>query len=263
MNMPVSVVMAVFNGREFLQEQVDSVLAQLEHGDELLVIDDASTDGGLASLRALARSQVRILVNAQNVGVIRSFQRGLALTSHNVVFLCDQDDVWMPGKRAAYVAEFVRDNAIGVVISDSEVIDCEGRMIAPSFMASRGGFNGSVIGTLWRNRYLGCAMAIRRNVLENALPFPAKVPMHDMWLGAIGAISGRVSYLPQPYMRYRRHRNNLTPSHSQKPWHQLVRWRVAMAWLVALRMLRVRLGVHRTGMMKRASANPTDQGSPD
>ena len=247
MSMPVSVVMAVFNGREFLREQVDSVLAQLDQGDELLVIDDASTDGGLASLGALALSRVRILANARNIGVILSFQRGLALASHDVIFLCDQDDIWMPGKRAAYVAEFERDSAICVVISDSEVIDSEGRVIAASFMASRGGFNGSVSSTLWRNRYLGCAMAIRRSVLEIALPFPANVPMHDMWLGALGAISGRVSYLPQPYMQYRRHRNNLTPSRSQKPWHQLVRWRLAMAWLLALRMLRVRLGMHRTG----------------
>ena len=246
MSTSVSVVMAVFNGREFLREQLDSIVAQLEDGDELVVIDDASVDGGLASVRALALSHVRIVANVRNVGVIRSFQRGLTLARHDVIFLCDQDDVWMPGKRAAYVAEFERDNAICVVISDSEVIDSEGRLIAASFMASRGGFNGSVSGTLWRNRYLGCAMAVRRTVLEVALPFPANVPMHDMWLGAIGALSGRVSYLPRPYTRYRRHRNNLTPTRSQKPWHKLVRWRVAMAWLLALRMLRVRMRLHRT-----------------
>jgi glycosyltransferase involved in cell wall biosynthesis len=245
--MPISVVMAVFNGREFLREQVDSVLTQLEHGDELLVIDDMSTDGGLASLQALALPHVRILVNSRNIGVIRSFQRGLSLASHDVVFLCDQDDVWLPGKRAAYVAEFARDDAICVVISDCEVIDGEGKVIAASFMASRGGFNGSVGATLWRNRYLGCAMAVRRSVLRAALPFPANLPMHDMWLGAIGAISGRVSYLPRPYMRYRRHRNNLTPRRSQKPWHQLLRWRLALAWLLALRMVSVKLRLHRTG----------------
>jgi glycosyltransferase involved in cell wall biosynthesis len=238
--------MAVFNGHEFLQEQVDSVLAQLQHDDELLVIDDLSTDGGLASLRALARPQVRILVNDRNVGVMRTFQRGLSLASHDIVFLCDQDDVWLPGKRAAYMAEFARDSAICVVIADCEVIDREGRVIAASFMASRGGFNGSVSGTLWRNRYLGCAMSVRRSLLRIALPFPASVPMHDMWLGAVGAMSGRVSYLPRPYTRYRRHGNNLTPIRSQEPWHQLLRWRLTLAWLLALRTLSVKLGIHRT-----------------
>jgi len=85
--------MTVCNGREFLREQADSVLAELEPGDELLVIDDASTDGGLVPLRALGLPEVRIVANPRNVGVVRSFERGLALVSHDVVLLSDQDDV--------------------------------------------------------------------------------------------------------------------------------------------------------------------------
>jgi glycosyltransferase involved in cell wall biosynthesis len=238
--------MAVFNGREFLREQVDSVLVQLEPGDELLVIDDASTDEGLVALLALALPQVRILTNPRNIGVVRSFERGLALARHEVVFLCDQDDVWLPGKRAAYAAEFERDGAVCVVISDCEVIDAEGKVTAASFMASRGGFDGSLMGTLWRNRYIGCAMAVRRSLLPITLPFPATVPMHDMWLGAMGAIFGRVVYLPQPYQRYRRHSRNLTPIRSQRRWLQLLHWRISLAWYLALRVLRVRLGLRTT-----------------
>jgi len=246
--------MAVFNGREFLREQLDSVLAQLQLGDELLVIDDASTDEGLVPLRALGLPHVRILTNPQNIGVVRSFERGLALARHEVVFLCDQDDVWLPGKRAAYAAEFERDSAVCVVISDCEVIDAEGNVTAASFMTSRGGFDGSLMGTLWRNRYIGCAMAVRRSLLAIALPFPATVAMHDMWLGAIGAIFGRVVYFSRPYLRYRRHSRNLTPSRSQSPWLQLLRWRIALAWFLALRVLRVRLG------LRRASNNSSEAG---
>jgi GT2 family glycosyltransferase len=244
MTAPVSVVMAVFNGHEFLREQVESVLAQLEPGDELLVIDDASTDGCLASLHALELPGVRILANARNIGVVRSFQRGLALARHDVVFLCDQDDVWLSGKRAAYMAEFERDGSICLVISDCEVIDAEGRMLAASFMADRGGFNGSVSSTLWRSRYIGCAMAVRRSLLQIALPFPADLHAHDMWLGAMAAIFGRVVYLPRPYLRYRRHNSNLTPYRSRTRWHRLLRWRLGFAWLLALRVMRVKLGMH-------------------
>jgi glycosyltransferase involved in cell wall biosynthesis len=251
-NAPVSVVMTVFNGRQFLRQQVDSVVAQLGPDDELLVIDDASTDDGLASIQSLAFPRVRIVRNVRNLGVIRSFERGLALASHDVVFLCDQDDIWLPGKRATYAAEFERDAAICIVISDCEVIDATGSVIAPSFMASRGGFNGSLSGTLWRNCYVGCAMAVRRSLLHMALPFPAHVPMHDMWLGALGSIFGRVLYLQRPYVRYRRHFNNLTPSRSPRNWHQLLRLRVALAWLLALRVLSIKLGLH-------AAASESDQ----
>jgi glycosyltransferase involved in cell wall biosynthesis len=255
-NARVSVVMAVFNGRKFLRQQVDSVVAQLEPDDELLIIDDASTDDGLASIQPLAFRRVRIVRNVRNLGVIRSFGRGLALASHDVVFLCDQDDIWLPGKRAAYAAEFERDAAICVVISDCEIIDATDRVIAASFMATRGGFNGSVSGTLWRNCYIGCAMAVRRSLLQIALPFPAHVPMHDMWLGALGSIFGRVVYLQRPYLRYRRHMNNMTPSRSPRSWHQLLGSRVALAWLLALRVLSVRLGLHRVVNESEAARSP-------
>ena len=235
--------MTVFNGREFLREQLDSVLAQLHQGDELLVIDDASTDGSLESVRSQAPPQLRIITNAHNLGVVRSFGRGLALASHDVVFLCDQDDVWLPGKRAAYVAEFERDPATYAVISDCEVIDGEGKVLAPSFMATRGGFSSSVSSTLWRNRFIGCAMAVRRSLLQIALPLPDSLPMHDMWLGALASIFGRVIYLPHPYLRYRRHGGNYTQRRSRMPWQRRLAWRLTLASLLALRVVRVRLGL--------------------
>jgi len=244
----VSVVMAVYNGREFLPEQMDSVLSQLLPGDELIVIDDASTDGGVEFLKKPMFEGVRLFTNLRNLGVIASFQRGLYQARHGVVFLCDQDDLWLPGKRAAFLAEFARDSAVCVVISDAEVIDRAGKRLAPSFMASRGGFDGTMLGTLWRNRFLGCAMAVRRSLLEVALPFPKGVPMHDMWIGIVGSVSGRIVYLPTPYLRYRRHGNNLTPIRSQEPWHRLVRWRVSLFLMLVQRLLSVRLGLHKRAL---------------
>ena len=242
--------MAVYNGREFLPHQMDSVLSQLHPGDELIVIDDASTDGSVEFLKDPMFQRVRLFTNPRNLGVIASFQRGLCLAQHGVVFLCDQDDLWLPGKRAAFVAEFARDPAVCLVISDAEVIDREGAQIAPSFMATRGGFKGTALGTLWRNRFLGCAMAVRRSLLQVALPFPKKVPMHDMWIGIVGSVTGRVVYLPTPYLRYRRHGGNLTPSRSQKPWYRLLSWRIGLFMMLLQRLLLARMGRHRSALSR-------------
>src|ERR1039458_451409 len=246
----VSVVMAVYNGREFLPHQMDSVLSQLLPGDELIIIDDASTDGSVEFLTEPMFRDVRLFVNSRTLGVVASFQCGLCLAQHGVVFLCDQDDLWLPGKRAAFVAEFARDPAVCLVISDAEVIDREGAQITPSFMATRGGFNGSALGTLWRNRFLGCAMAVRRSLLQIALPFPKNVPMHDMWIGIVGSVSGRVVYLPEPYLRYRRHGHNLTPSQSQKPWYRLLSWRIGLLMMLLQRLLSARMGRHRSALSR-------------
>ena len=236
--------MAVYNGRKFLSEQVRSVLAQLNGGDELIIVDDASTDGAVASLDGLPAPNVRLFANSRNMGVLRTFERGLSLASHDIVFLCDQDDVWLPGKRAAFVEAFERDPAVCLVISDAEVIDEEGRPIAASFMAKRGGFDGSLLGTLFRNRYLGCAMAVRGRVLALALPIPSRVPMHDMWLGVIGTAIGRVAYLPTAYLRYRRHDNNLAPDRSSS-LVRLLRWRTSLLAMLVCRLVSSRLGMHK------------------
>jgi len=151
----------------------------------------------------------------------------LGMSLHDIVFLCDQDDIWLPGKRDAFVSEFARDPKALVVISDAELIDAEGRVFNPSFMATRGGFRGDLLSTLIRNRYLGCAMAVRRELLAVALPIPRAIPMHDMWFGALGTLLGQIRYLPRPFLQYRRHGANVSPSRHQGVW-QMLRWRTAL-----------------------------------
>ncbi len=241
---PVSVVMAVYNGERFLAPQVESVLAQLQPHDELLIIDDASTDSSPRWLAQLDDARVHIVRQPCNAGVLESFEAGLRRARHELVFLCDQDDLWLPGKRDAVVAEFERDARTLIVVSDAEVIDAHDRVIAPSFMATRHGFKGRFHHTLVRNRYLGCAMAVRRELIDAALPIPAGVPMHDMWLGALGSVLGRVRYIARPLIRYRRHGGNLSPSQRQT-WSRMVRWRWALLKAVVNRIGRIVLGVHR------------------
>lgn len=240
----VSVVMAVYNGRRFLAQQVESVVAQLQSHDELIVIDDASSDGSPEWLQRLGDSRVRIVRHPSNLGVLRSFEDGLRRARHDVVFLCDQDDVWLPGKRAAVVAEFERDPSVLIVISDAEVIDANDTVVASSFMATRHGFKGGFRHTLIRNRYLGCAMAVRRELIDAALPIPTDVPMHDMWLGALGSLLGRVRYIAHPLIRYRRHDGNVSPSHRQG-WSRMLRWRLSLLRTVVHRVARIALGAHR------------------
>lgn len=241
MNQAVSVVMAVYNGRRFLAPQIDSVLAQLAPQDEVVVVDDASSDGSGDWLIALGDSRLSVHRNPTTRGVLASFERGLALARNPLLFLCDQDDVWLPGKRETMVASFGRDERTLAVVSDAEIIDGDGRVVAPSFMATRGGFRGSVWSTLLRNRYLGCAMALRRPLLAAALPIPPAVPMHDMWLGALASRLGSVRYIETPLLQYRRHAANVTPARRQSMLRML-RWRLALSRALVARLAAVRAG---------------------
>jgi hypothetical protein len=242
--LPVSVVMTVYNGGPFLRQQISSVAAQLRPEDELIVVDDASTDESVEIVAQFAAPNVRLVCSSSNMGLRKTLQRGLMLARHEIIFLCDQDDVWLPGKRDACVAAFSHDPRILVVLTDAEVIDRHGKVISRSFIADRGGFDGTAVGTLWRNRYLGCAMAIRATLLKLALPIPARAPMHDMWLGVMGHLSGEVEYLPKPYLQYRRHDMNLTPRRHQS----LVRmagWRMGLLLAIVQRISASKMGIHK------------------
>jgi glycosyltransferase involved in cell wall biosynthesis len=234
MTLPVSVVMAVHNGHQFLSTQVTSLLADLQPQDEIIVVDDASTDGSHEWLVSLGEPRVRLHRNMTNQGVRRSFEKGLRLSTNDIVFLCDQDDDWLPGKRAAFVDAFNRDPDCVVVISDAQLIDGDSRMFANSFMRTRGGFRRGFWANFYRNRYLGCAMAVRRRLLSAALPIPTYVPMHDMWLGMLGCLLGRVVYLPEPWLRYRRHASNVSPS-SRQSWWRVLTWRMNLLRAVTMR----------------------------
>lgn len=234
----VSVVMAVYNGRRFLQRQLESILAQLQEGDELIVIDDASTDDSAKLVLAAGSPPVRLFTNTRNLGVVRSFERGLMLASRPIVLLSDQDDVWLAGKRAAYVAEFERDPALTLVVSDAQVIDAEGNILQQSYMQEvRGGFAAGALANLVRNRFLGCVMGFRRELLEVALPIPRSAPMHDMWLGMMATVSGKVRFIPDAYLQYRRHGANVSPLRSIATIERMLAWRLGLLRAVVQRRL--------------------------
>lgn len=240
MSTPVSVVMTTCNGEDFLVEQIESILNQLEPEDEMIVVDDASHDGTRRMLQHYSGHQVRILLNDSNIGVMKSIERGLNSARFDIIFLSDQDDIWLPGKRTSFVDAFAKNLECTIVISDAEVIDETGILLTPLFMPLRGGFRSRFLANLIRNRYLGCAMAIHRRLLKKALPIPASAPMHDMWLGAIGSLSGTVCYLPQPFIQYRRHNRNQTPLESQ-PLGRMLKWRWNLLRDVASRMIKLHL----------------------
>lgn len=239
MSAAISVAMAAYNGERFIAEQLDSILAQLQAGDEVIVVDDASTDRTLDVVASLQDSRVRVLRNHRNAGVFSTFERALLATRGELVFLSDQDDVWLPGKVFEVMARFERDPEVMLVLSDAQVIDVAGRVVEPSFMALRGGFRGSFVSTLVRNRYLGCTMALRRSLLSTVLPIPRDVPMHDMWFGSLAVLQGRVDYIDKPLVQYRRHGGNVSPARHQSVG-QMLRWRWSLLRNVTRRRRAVR-----------------------
>ena len=88
-------------------------------------------------------------------------------------------------------------------------------------------------------------MALRRELLCVALPIPRRVPMHDMWFGALASILGSVHYISRPLIQYRRHSGNASPARSQN-WLRMLRWRAGLVLALIVRLAAWVLGRHQS-----------------
>ncbi len=208
---PISVCMATYNGAAHVRVQLDSILAQLRPYDEVLVQDDASTDDTVAIIESYGDARIVIERNVANAGVIPTFERALARAAHELVFLSDQDDEWLPGKVDAMVAAFADPEVMGVV-TDAVIVDETGSLPDQSYFTHARSGPG-VVHNFVKNSYLGCCLAVRASVLAIALPVPRAVRTHDGWIGICADLLGRVAFLDTPYVRYRRHGDNVSQMH--------------------------------------------------
>lgn len=221
---PISVCLATCNGGDYIAAQLKSILDQLAAQDEVVICDDQSVDTTYAIVASFADTRVRWYANPHRLGVTANFERALNLAAHPLIFLADQDDIWLPGRVEKLAAALQQAD---LVVSDCAVVNADLQVLAPSFFAARRSGPG-LLRNLARNSYLGCCMALRRELLARALPFPAKVPMHDWWLGLVAERWGSSLFLPQPLLLYRRHGRNASPTAERSDAG--IRQRLAWRW---------------------------------
>lgn len=217
--------MAVHNGAQFVEAQLQSILVQLGDADEVVVVDDASTDNTLELLDRFRDGRVRILTSGRNTGVLKAFERALREARGNFIFFSDQDDVWLPGKVDRVLEAFGKTGALAIV-TDAVVVDHDGKPLHESYFAWRGSGPG-LVKNFYKNTFLGCCMAVRQECRHFLLPFPPLTYMHDQWAGLACSLVGQVHFLPQPLLAYRRHRGTLTRM-QRSTWGWIVKRRLLL-----------------------------------
>lgn len=235
----VSVCMAVYNGEKYIRQQIESVLRELQPDDELLIHDDCSTDNTAKVIAEFKQDKrIKFRKNAKKLGVIKNFESVLQEAIGDYIFLCDQDDVWLSGKVTACV------NALSnclLVVTDCIVVDKNLNILFPSFFDVRGSGAG-VIKNIWKNSYLGCCMAFRKELLNYSLPFPANIAMHDMWLGLVAQTNGNTLFIDEKFSYYRRHDAvvSSTAGVSNFSIFKKIKVRLILIWCLAGRMLKIK-----------------------
>ncbi|NBA86721.1 glycosyltransferase [Emticicia sp. CRIBPO] len=107
----ISVALCTHNGEKHIKEQLESILNQNLVADEIVICDDASTDQTwniLESYRTRYPQVFRIYKNKKQLGIVKNFEKAINLCSREIIFLCDQDDVWFPHKTETVIRVFNR-----------------------------------------------------------------------------------------------------------------------------------------------------------
>ncbi len=215
--------MGTYNGERFLEEQIQSIQAQTFKNWLLLVRDDSSSDGTVHILNTFQEqdNRIKLIVDDKgNLGPSSNFNElcmEAARRGADIVFFCDQDDVWLPGKLETQIRiiqsieQQYGKNIPVLVYTDLSVVDVQLRIIHRSFMAYQGikdiAFEPLRV-LLAQNFIPACASAINRALLQLASPIPENVLMHDWWIALCAAACGKIEFIPQPLGLYRQHHKN-------------------------------------------------------
>lgn len=211
----ISVCMATFNGEPFIEQQLQSILCQLEDNDEVIISDDSSTDKTIEIIKQFDDSRIRLLENQRFKSPTFNFQNALIHASGDCIFLSDQDDVWLSGK-VLKVIEALQE--ADLVINNCNFIDEHNNIIGESYFKVYNSGPG-VLKNFTKSTYLGNCMAFNRKVLDTVLPFPEELKklskfsmFHDGWIGLIADLQFKVVFLPEILSSFRRHSNNVSPT---------------------------------------------------
>ena len=222
----ISVCIATYNGEHYIEEQIASILPQLDDDDELIISDDGSKDGTVSMLSSFGDKRIKIYHNTGNHGVVPNFENALRHANGDVIFLADQDDVWKPCKVTQVMKAI---DACDFIVHNAEMVDGNLKSQGIDFFTLRHTCYGYV-SNLWKMRYLGCCMTFRKEALKYILPFPKGILWHDMWAAAILHLKFRGKLINEPLIMYRRHGDNASSSGEKSNWTW--RFRFQYRWVI-------------------------------
>jgi len=211
----VDILLATYNGGQYLHEQLISVQQQQFTNWRLLIHDDGSHDNTLNIIEQFVQRDPRIVWlqdNIQGLGPAGNFLHLLKHSKANYIAFADQDDYWQPKKLARQLA-FIREKekqqngqAMAVYCNahywkDGKVVKKQVNILHPQQLSQQLFLNGGIV---------GCSIVFNRALLDRLLPLPTRVAMHDHFIVTAALVWGHIYYQDTDLFLYRQHGQNAT-----------------------------------------------------
>ena len=210
--MKISICLCTYNASKYLTEQLESLKKQTVKADEIIVCDDGSTDNTIEILNKYKDIlNIDLFINNLSLGVTKNFEKAVSLCSGDIIFLCDQDDIWENNKIEKMSSAFI-DKNVGLVLCNGILIDEKNKQIKNHTLRNSIGidkinkenFNFEILTN--KLIFTGIAMAFRGDLKKYILPISANA-FHDEWIGFICSYNSKVFFLEDNLVRYRIHKN--------------------------------------------------------
>ena len=222
----ISVSLTTYNGSSYITEQIESIMNQTIKVDEIVICDDCSTDETISILYSYSNKYsnlFKIIQNNKQLGCAKNFEKAIANTSGDFIFIADQDDVWKEDKVEKMIGLLSSANVKGC-FSDSSIVDSNLESLGISHLQVRG-FSKALFDSSKRKSLLHLFlkrvppaahdMAITSDVKSIILPFPNLPNCHDTWIGlCLAAINGWIC-TNEELTFFRQHGNNASNSGKQ------------------------------------------------
>ena len=210
-----ALVLSTYNGSAYIGVQLDSLRLQDRPFDEVLIGDDCSSDGTASYIedyiRAYGLSNWVVAVNSQNKGWKRNFRDLLFSVSSDLIFLCDQDDIWLPDKVSSMAGLMEEHPEFDVLACDVEPFYEEGSKRVPNVGGGANDGTVSLHPLEEKAVYVlrpGCAYCVRKSFLDEILPYWIDSWAHDAVLWELAEAKGTLALYDRRLVRFRRHGDN-------------------------------------------------------
>lgn len=204
----VSIVMCTYNGEAYLQQQLESIAAQTSEAEEIIIVDDASTDNtwSLLCIWKETHNNTSLYRNYANLGFNKNFEKAISLATGEFISIADQDDIWLPSKTQLLVEALLQNpkNMLAHCRSASlrhDHASCTNHKLHRHF---KGDESRSLV---FFNHINGHSMMFKRALLPYIIPVPDGM-FYDWWIAVIATSLGRIVSVDEPLVHHRLHETN-------------------------------------------------------
>ena len=208
--MKISIIVSTYNGEKYINELMESLLKQTRQADEVLFFDDRSSDKTVDLITEFINKHKlnlfwKVGINACNKGWKRSFMEGIWESKGDIVFPCDQDDIWLDTKLEEMERIMVEYPEIDVLTSNYEAFYDSGKVTVGPEENNGKLIKQQVVQNIFDTKYPGCTYCIRRKIIEQSKSFWESDFPHDALFWRMGIFSDTLYSYNKSLIRWRKH----------------------------------------------------------